>query len=54
MYPDVFNENIEVIAVDSLRTFFEKLTILHREANRVKEIIQRDTPDIFMMCIKCC
>lgn len=35
MYPDVFNENIEVIAVDSLRTFFEKLTILHREANRV-------------------
>lgn len=35
MYPDVFNESIEVIAVDSLRTFFEKLTILHREANRV-------------------
>ena len=35
VYPDVFNENIEVIAVDSLRTFFEKLTILHREANRV-------------------
>ena len=35
MYPDVFNEHIEVIAVDSLRTFFEKLTILHREANRI-------------------
>lgn len=35
VYPKIFNENIEVIAVDSLRTFFEKLTILHREANRV-------------------
>ncbi|WP_126938673.1 nucleotidyl transferase AbiEii/AbiGii toxin family protein [Veillonella sp. VA142] len=35
VYPEIFNENIEVIAVDSLRTFFEKLTILHREANRV-------------------
>lgn len=35
MYPDIFNEHIEVIAVDSLRTFFEKLTILHREANRI-------------------
>jgi|SRR3712207_5061313 len=35
VYPDIFDENIEVIAVDSLRTFFEKLTILHREANRV-------------------
>ena len=35
MYPDVFNEHIEVLAVDSLRTFFEKLTILYREANRI-------------------
>ena len=35
VHPDVFNEHIEVIAVDSLRTFFEKLTILHREANRI-------------------
>ena len=35
MYPEVFDENIEVVAVDSLRTFFEKITILHREANRV-------------------
>lgn len=34
-YPEVFNENIEVVAVDSLRTFYEKITILHREANRV-------------------
>lgn len=33
-YPNLFNENINVIAVDSLRTFFEKITILHREANR--------------------
>lgn len=35
VYPAVFNENIEVIAVDSLRTFYEKISILHREANRV-------------------
>lgn len=35
VYPEIFKENIEVIAVDSLRTFFEKLTILHREANRI-------------------
>ncbi|MBK0347205.1 nucleotidyl transferase AbiEii/AbiGii toxin family protein [Aerococcaceae bacterium zg-ZJ1578] len=34
VYPEVFNENIEVVAVDSLRTFYEKVTILHREANR--------------------
>lgn len=33
-YPSVFNEEISVTVVDSLRTFFEKLTILHREANR--------------------
>lgn len=35
VYPEVFSENIEVIAVDSLRTFYEKITILHREANRI-------------------
>lgn len=35
VYPQVFDENIEVVAVDSLRTFFEKITILHREANRL-------------------
>lgn len=35
VYPEIFCENIEVIAVDSLRTFYEKITILHREANRV-------------------
>lgn len=34
-YPEAFNEDIEVVAVDSLRTFFEKITILHREANRI-------------------
>lgn len=34
-YPEVFDENIEVVAVDRLRTFYEKITILHREANRV-------------------
>lgn len=34
VYPDIFDENIYVIAVDSLRTFYEKITILHREANR--------------------
>lgn len=34
-YPNIFKENIEVIAVDSIRTFYEKITILHREANRV-------------------
>lgn len=34
-YPEVFNENIEVVSVNSLRTFYEKITILHREANRV-------------------
>lgn len=33
-YPSVFNEKIRVTVVDSLRSFFEKLTILHREANR--------------------
>lgn len=35
VYPEVFQENIEVVTVDSLRTFYEKITILHREANRV-------------------
>lgn len=35
VYPAVFNEDIEVIAVDSLRTFYEKITILHRESNRI-------------------
>ncbi len=35
VYPEIFNENIEVVAVDCLRTFYEKITILHREANRV-------------------
>ena len=35
VYPEVFDENIQVVAVDSLRTFYEKITILHREANRV-------------------
>ena len=35
VYPKVFDENIEVVAVDSLRTFYEKITIIHREANRV-------------------
>ena len=35
VYPEIFNENIEVVAVDSLRTFYEKITILHREANRI-------------------
>lgn len=35
VYPEVFNENIEVVVVDCLRTFYEKITILHREANRV-------------------
>lgn len=34
-YPNIFDENIEVVAVDSLRTFYEKITILHREANRL-------------------
>ena len=34
-YPHIFDENIEVVAVDSLRTFYEKITILHREANRI-------------------
>lgn len=35
VYLEVFDENIQVVAVDSLRTFYEKITILHREANRV-------------------
>lgn len=35
VYPEAFDENIEIVAVDSLRTFFEKITILHREVNRV-------------------
>lgn len=35
VYSDIFNENINVVAVNSLRTFYEKLTILHREANRM-------------------
>lgn len=34
-YPEIFNENIEVVSVNSLRTFYEKITILHREANRI-------------------
>lgn len=33
-YPYIFDENINVIAVESIRTFYEKITILHREANR--------------------
>ena len=34
-YPNLFNEKISVVVVDSLRTFYEKITILHREANRI-------------------
>lgn len=34
-YPSIFDENINVIAVESIRTFYEKITILHREANRM-------------------
>jgi len=34
VYPEAFDEDIEVVAVDCLRTFYEKITILHREANR--------------------
>lgn len=37
VYPELFDENTDVVAVDSLRTFYEKITILHREANRVNE-----------------
>ncbi|VEU74368.1 Nucleotidyl transferase of uncharacterised function (DUF1814) [Mycoplasmopsis citelli] len=33
-YPDTFSEKIYVKVVDSLRTFYDKVTILHREANR--------------------
>ncbi|ACF07074.1 Nucleotidyl transferase of uncharacterised function (DUF1814) [Metamycoplasma arthritidis] len=36
-YPQIFNEKIEVVALDSLRTFYEKLTILHKEANRTND-----------------
>jgi hypothetical protein len=40
-YPEVFGNPIsEIRTVDASRTFFEKLTILHREANRVN----RDYP----------
>ncbi len=35
IYSDNLGEDIEVVAVSFLRTFFEKITILHREANRV-------------------
>lgn len=35
VYPDIFDENIDVFVVDCLRTFYEKITILHREVNRV-------------------
>ncbi len=35
VYPALFDEDIEVLVVDSLRTFYEKITILHRESNRV-------------------
>lgn len=35
VYPKLFNRRlINVMAVDSIRTFFEKITILHREAKR--------------------
>lgn len=35
-YPDLFNQpEFEVRAVDAHRTFFEKVTTLHREANRI-------------------
>ena len=34
-YPNIFKESMEVVAVDSIRTFYEKITILHREANRI-------------------
>lgn len=33
-YPDLFEEEISVIATDSIRTLLEKLTILHKESNR--------------------
>lgn len=36
VYPKLFNQRlINVTAVDSIRTFFEKITILHREAKRI-------------------
>lgn len=34
-YPSIFDDKSEVKAVDSIRTFYEKITILHREANRI-------------------
>lgn len=54
-YPNIFNENINVISVDSLRTFFEKITILHREANRINgnypKRYSRHFYDIYKMLI---
>ncbi|VEU74573.1 Nucleotidyl transferase of uncharacterised function (DUF1814) [Mycoplasmopsis citelli] len=35
VYQDAFPEKINVKVVDSLRTFYDKITILHREANRI-------------------
>lgn len=35
VYPELFHEDISVVVVDCLRTFYEKITIIHREANRV-------------------
>ncbi len=36
-YPKIFNEKIRIRVLDSLRTFYEKLTIIHREANRINK-----------------
>ncbi|MEQ3506962.1 nucleotidyl transferase AbiEii/AbiGii toxin family protein [Enterococcus cecorum] len=34
-YPNIFSDQFEVYTVECIRTFYEKITILHREANRV-------------------
>ncbi|QGZ97316.1 nucleotidyl transferase AbiEii/AbiGii toxin family protein [Mycoplasma sp. NEAQ87857] len=35
VFPEEFSDDIKVVAMDSLRNFYEKLTILHKEANRI-------------------
>lgn len=35
-FPSSFKSNIEVIAVDHIRTLYEKMTILHKESNRLE------------------
>ena len=38
-YPSIFDDKVEVKAVNSIKTFYEKITILHKKQIELTEII---------------